>query len=151
MPNFITINKVDGAGRIIKYDTFNNEANAVARVAELQDAGLVNAFYIDAEDGVSNGNYCYNQPRHWTADPVTKTVTLDQVSFDAAHKAKYTKILRSERDKRLAKSDTLVGADQWESMDAATRTKWATYRQELRDLPANTPDPENPTWPREPT
>ena len=27
---------------------------------------------------------------------------------------------------------------------------WKTYRQALRDLPANTSDPINPTWPTKP-
>jgi len=30
------------------------------------------------------------------------------------------------------------------------RQAWATYRQALRDLPANTTDPRNPTWPTKP-
>jgi len=33
------------------------------------------------------------------------------------------------------------------NMDVATQTQWATYRQALRDLPATTDDPANPTWP----
>ena len=28
---------------------------------------------------------------------------------------------------------------------------WQTYRQTLRDLPANTADPKNPTWPTKPS
>jgi len=28
---------------------------------------------------------------------------------------------------------------------------WLDYRQALRDLPANTTDPENPVWPEMPT
>ena len=28
---------------------------------------------------------------------------------------------------------------------------WATYRQELRDLPDNTEDPRNPVWPTKPS
>ena len=30
------------------------------------------------------------------------------------------------------------------------KAEWATYRQTLRDLPANTADPSNPTWPTKP-
>ena len=29
--------------------------------------------------------------------------------------------------------------------------EWKVYRQQLRDLPANTSDPENPTWPTQPS
>ena len=31
------------------------------------------------------------------------------------------------------------------------KAEWVTYRQTLRDLPANTSDPENPTWPTQPS
>jgi len=53
--------------------------------------------------------------------------------------------LRSERNGRLAASD-------WTQVDDAPVDKaaWATYRQALRDLPANTTDPLNPVWPELP-
>ena len=59
-------------------------------------------------------------------------------------------ILRHERDSLLVNSDHNVAPDRWRSMDAATQDKWAAYRQELRDLPANTADPTNITWPEKP-
>ena len=31
------------------------------------------------------------------------------------------------------------------------KTEWINYRQQLRDLPSNTSDPANPTWPTEPS
>jgi len=54
--------------------------------------------------------------------------------------------LREHRTTLLDKSD-------WTQMPDAPsggKTVWATYRQTLRDLPANTPDPANPTWPTPP-
>lgn len=54
--------------------------------------------------------------------------------------------LRIERNGRLSGSD-------WTQMSDVTlgnKVAWATYRQALRDLPANTADPENPTWPTKP-
>ena len=58
------------------------------------------------------------------------------------------KKLREERDKRLAKCD-------WVATKAFTTNtpvpeEWKTYMQALRDLPANTTDPENPVWPTPP-
>jgi hypothetical protein len=52
------------------------------------------------------------------------------------------KRLRAERDKLLSACD-------WTQISDASVDKvaWATYRQELRDLPENTIDPENPIWP----
>ena len=46
--------------------------------------------------------------------------------------------LRYKRNQLLAKTDVTMS-------DA-----WKTYRQALRDLPANTTDPLNPTWPKKP-
>ena len=31
------------------------------------------------------------------------------------------------------------------------KAEWVTYRKSLRDLPANTSDPANPTWPTKPS
>jgi hypothetical protein len=54
--------------------------------------------------------------------------------------------LRAERDRLLAASDWTVLSDSPTSTAA-----WKTYRQALRDLPANTTDPSNPVWPTPPS
>jgi hypothetical protein len=64
-----------------------------------------------------------------------------QEEIDAAWKA-----LRSRRDGLLSNSDWTQIADA--PVDAA---EWAAYRQELRDLPANTTDPFLIQWPVEPS
>lgn len=53
--------------------------------------------------------------------------------------------LRNQRDNLLNTSDWTVLADSPTSTAA-----WKTYRQALRDLPANTTDPFNPVWPTPP-
>jgi hypothetical protein len=53
--------------------------------------------------------------------------------------------LRSQRDLLLKSSDWTQVSDA--PVDQAA---WATYRQQLRDLPNNTEDPANPTWPTKP-
>ena len=53
--------------------------------------------------------------------------------------------LRIERNVRLADCDWTVLSDTPTSTAA-----WKTYRQSLRDLPANTTDPFNPVWPTPP-
>tara|TARA_R100000900_G_scaffold132053_1_gene108412 strand:- start:6 stop:305 length:300 start_codon:yes stop_codon:yes gene_type:complete len=55
------------------------------------------------------------------------------------------KELRQERNAKLAASDWMATSDYTMS------DPWKTYRQALRDLPANTDDPANPTWPEEPS
>lgn len=52
--------------------------------------------------------------------------------------------LRIERDRRLALTDYLALAD------ATLSDDMRTYRQALRDLPANTSDPASPSWPTKP-
>lgn len=53
--------------------------------------------------------------------------------------------LRSRRNQLLTASDWTVLSDTPTSTAA-----WKTYRQALRDLPANTADPHNPVWPTPP-
>ena len=57
--------------------------------------------------------------------------------------------IRQERNKRLSQCD-------WVTLKAYSTgvpvpDEWKAYMQALRDLPANTEDPSNPTWPQEPT
>ena len=49
--------------------------------------------------------------------------------------------LREKRDQLLAKTDYAA------LRDTALTDAMRNYRQALRDLPANTSDPVNPTWP----
>ena len=55
--------------------------------------------------------------------------------------------LRVERDDLLFDSDWTQARD----VTLANDNDWKTYRQALRDLPANTSDPANPTWPTKPS
>lgn len=55
------------------------------------------------------------------------------------------KYLRTRRNQLLAETDFYANSDV--TMSDAMRT----YRQALRDLPANTTDPSNPSWPTKPS
>ena len=57
--------------------------------------------------------------------------------------------LRSERDNLLLSSDFTQLGDI--GLSESKKTEWINYRQALRDLPANTSDPANPTWPTKPS
>jgi len=61
--------------------------------------------------------------------------------------------LRSTRDTLLADSDWTQVGDLVSSgaMTSDKLAEWKTYRQSLRDLPANTSDPSSITWPTKPT
>lgn len=52
--------------------------------------------------------------------------------------------LRQDRNRLLAQTD-------WAALsDVSMTDDMRTYRQALRDLPANTTDPTNPVWPEKP-
>tara|TARA_R100001510_G_scaffold12901_1_gene10086 strand:- start:459 stop:806 length:348 start_codon:yes stop_codon:yes gene_type:complete len=52
--------------------------------------------------------------------------------------------LRAIRNAKLQRTDWMANSD------VTMSDAWKTYRQALRDLPANTSDPTKPTWPTEP-
>jgi len=53
--------------------------------------------------------------------------------------------LRIKRDRLLADTDW------WALSDVTMTAEQTAYRQALRDLPANTSDPANPSWPTPPS
>lgn len=57
--------------------------------------------------------------------------------------------LRAKRDDLLMRCDYTQLADAPGSPE--DKAAWATYRQALRDLPANTADPSAPSWPVKPS
>ena len=83
--------------------------------------------------------------------PTETEVNNKVTALDAAEPAR---LLRVERDKRIAKTDWRA------SSDLTLASAWSTYRQALRDLPASaTPkldsnydlDLTSVTWPTEPS
>lgn len=101
------------------------------------------------------------------SDKLTKTVVdcatgevLEGVALEAAELAQRKADLaadlerawlelRVERDRILAASDWTQTAGDAPLSDAR-RKAWASYRQELRELPAGTKDPRSPAWPKPP-
>lgn len=60
------------------------------------------------------------------------------------------KKLRKTRDELLEKTDKYTTND-FPHASEENKQAWLDYRKLLRDLPANTQDPENPVWPIPPT
>ena len=56
--------------------------------------------------------------------------------------------LREKRDSLLASSDWTQGSDT--PLSDQAKAEWTVLRQSLRNLPATTGDPANPTWPEAP-
>jgi hypothetical protein len=63
----------------------------------------------------------------------------------AVKDAEQAKAVRSDRDKRLSDTDWTQVADA-----PVDKVVWATYRQALRDVPAQTGFPYDITWPAKP-
>jgi len=82
----------------------------------------------------------------WDSDdidqPSNAAINAEIARLDAAEP---WSALRAERDRLLAATDW------WALPDSPTMSDEQTaYRQALRDLPANTDDPANPSWPSKP-
>jgi len=58
-------------------------------------------------------------------------------------------VIRETRNNLLDKTDKYVTID-YPHPTPEAKQAWLDYRQALRDLPANTTDPENPIWPDAP-
>lgn len=69
----------------------------------------------------------------------------EEAAWAAGENDRAMEALRQERNAKLAETDWMATSDYTMS------DPWKTYRQALRDLPANTADPANPTWPEEPS
>ena len=81
-----------------------------------------------------------------TGEVVEIDMTPEEIAFETQEQERTAwQTLRSTRNALLADCDWTVLSDTPTSTAA-----WKTYRQELRDLPANTTDPFNPVWPTAP-
>ena len=90
----------------------------------------------------------------WLDDDSVPTETEINNKLAALDAAEPARLLRQERDRRIAKTDWRA------SSDLTLASAWSTYRQALRDLPASaTPklnsdyelDLTSVTWPTEPS
>ena len=80
------------------------------------------------------------------ADNDEATAAQQEAAYKAAKDAEQAKSVRADRDAKLAASDWTQGKDIAENISTA----WATYRQALRDVPAQAGFPWNVTWPTQP-
>jgi len=133
MENFVAIVKSTD-GSLDKYQDFAVEADAVSHVATYAP----NTGFVVSDPGGSTS--------YWVVDEEAQTVTNDQAQADADALESSWASLRMERNALLTSSDWTQGTDS--PLD--DKAEWATYRQSLRDLPASTEDPTDPTWPEAP-
>jgi len=81
-------------------------------------------------------------------DEGTVTLAQDPLKVQAKIDAAWT-ALRTHRNQLLRDSDFTQMPDS--PMSQEKKDAWASYRQELRDLPDETQDPTAPEWPLDPT
>jgi hypothetical protein len=132
MENFIAVVKSTD-GSLDKYQDFSVEADAVSHVATYGG-------FVAPDPGGSTG--------YWVVDTEAETVTNNQDQADADALASSWAVLRTERNALLVSSDWTQASDS--PLTDEVKAEWATYRGELRDLPASTGDPDSPTWPTPP-
>jgi len=132
MENFIAIVRSTD-GKLGKYQDFAVEADAVSHVEQYGG-------FVAPDPGGSTG--------YWVVDEAAQTVVNDQAQADADDLANSWEGLRRERNDLLVSSDWTQSPDS--PVDDEVKTTWATYRQQLRDLPATVSDPAEPTWPEAP-
>ena len=116
----------------------------LGEVTNIVGIGTTTAGFMGTVVGVSttsdaNVGYTYDSGSGTFTAPTQPTVTTEQ----------HWAFLRSARDRELVKSDWTQFTDS--PLSSSKKTEWATYRQQLRDLPANTSDPSNPTFPTRPS
>ena len=122
--------------------------NPSATIAKLMEAAATPAEY-DADTGQETSAKSYP-----AADTVYEEVDIDEVVLrdhkwlTAAYDTEEWAALRAKRDKLLAASDWVVVKAQESGEDVPAA--WVTYRAALRNLPAATSDPANPSWPSMP-
>lgn len=69
--------------------------------------------------------------------PTPITWDMYSAAYPAVEATLGTKLLRAERNKRIAKTDWIMTVDNAETL--ANKNDWIAYRQTLRDLPENPP------------
>ena len=84
-----------------------------------------------------NGNVPYSGEREAIRD-------AEEAAWEAGANDRPMAALRDKRNRLLTETD-------WWVLRGSITDAQTAYRTALRDLPANTADPTNPTWPEEPS
>ena len=120
--------------RNIWWDKLTELATAVLREGEFITDGVTFYWYKDdtlsADDGI--------------IDVAAFQAAINAIDATAEGNKNAFGELRKERNNKLTETDWWAGSDH--TMTDAEKK----YREDLRDLPANTSDPNNPTWPTKP-
>ena len=88
-------------------------------------------------------------PRHHMINNEKVPFTIEEEAARDADEAAWVAGAsdRAFTELREKRNRLLKDTDWWASNDLSMTQAQKDYRQALRDLPANTPDPVSPTWP----
>jgi hypothetical protein len=126
---YLSITGATADNKLAKFQEFESEADADAHA-------LKHSGFVISDPG---GNQEF-----WVVDMVAKTVVIDTSAETSATTERAWTALREKRD------ILLIVTDWWAGNDLTMTDAQIAYRQALRDLPVNTTDPANPTWPIKP-
>ena len=132
-------------------------------ITEVRNAASLQADNLRMDVEINHPDYGWIP---YTVDPADTDTTIDndevmaligtdfaayvaptQAELDAALAAE----VRADRDARLTEVDAVAGnALRWAALNAETQAAWATYRQELLDVPQQADFPSTVAWPTKP-
>jgi hypothetical protein len=124
---------------VIRAVVYNTSSAEVVRILSVSDQDCLLDNIRDGESYILSD---------WSGDITTASV-VNGVVVGGSKVDDTIQIFKGMRDALLASSDWTQAVDS--PLSDAKKAEWATYRQQLRDLPANTTDPANPTWPTPPS
>lgn len=120
----------------MKICILNSTTNVVENVVEVEDINNIPSF-VASEGQVIATDHTGNIGDTWNGSSYDEpVVTLTEAQ-------KWSNI-RSTRNQLLAKTDFYALSD------VTMSTEMATYRQQLRDLPQSTSNPDDVVWPTKP-
>jgi len=112
------------------------------------DTGVIN-FIVSSNSIPSSDNGSFIEGAY---DPNLYIITDGIAVGKAESEIEQNEVNFAWKELRNRRSGLLTDSDWTQSPDSPVNTTtWATYRQQLRDLPSNTTDPRNVTWPAPPT
>jgi hypothetical protein len=123
---------------MIKYVVYNSEGKVLR--------------YGESQEGVTQANEAELQLNiDWPSDIEDYAVSDGNLVRKPQSKLDEESLQRDIIELRSNRTSLLAASDWTQVYDApVNRNEWATYRQQLRDLPENTTDPANPVWPTPP-
>ena len=130
----------------MKHYTIYNQSGEIVRFGQTKATDLSS---IQLQDGMQIIELQCPQDAHLYKVTNGEIVKKSDVEISDTNRPRDLAIVRGGRDELLKSSDWTQAVDS--PLSDAKKAEWATYRQQLRDLPANTSDPANPTWPTPPS